>query len=162
MSGELPSGYCYTNVRRMIDINGGRAQCGWTLSILPGRFVEALHHVVWEQPNGELLDVTAAAYPGMVKPATDFIVDSAIDLGPHDPCVPSIFHQIDRSDGTKEYIDLTKRRMILRGKQNALVLRGKWPSDAHERIGQELAQVDYRRDIYLARMNAGDFTRVVG
>lgn len=160
MSGEMSSGYCYSNVRSMVDVNGGRAQCGWTLSLLPGRFVEALHHVVWERPDGELVDITAAAYPAMIKPLTDFILDSTINLGPLDPCVPSIFHQIDRSDGTKEYIDLTKKRMVLRGKANAMVWRGKAFGAPYERINAELAQVEYRRDLYLARMNAGDFTRM--
>ncbi|OHD00923.1 MAG: hypothetical protein A2885_13535 [Sphingopyxis sp. RIFCSPHIGHO2_01_FULL_65_24] len=156
----------------MIGQHGGRAQCGWMLSELPGHFIEALHHVVWETPDGKLLDVTAAAYPAMTQPVTDFILDRKTVLGPYDPCIASIFHQIDREQGTKEYISLTIKRMVLRGKANAILIREQTkggdgrifadPNSAYAKINAELATVDYRRDSYLVRMNAGDFSRLLG
>lgn len=48
---------CYQNVQSKIEKNGGRIQCGWTITENE-LMCEAVHHAVWENEKGELIDIT--------------------------------------------------------------------------------------------------------
>jgi hypothetical protein len=47
---------CFDNVRAKVEVGGGRAVMGWALWEIPGLFIEAEHHAVWESPDGTLID----------------------------------------------------------------------------------------------------------
>ena len=49
---------CFINVERAIEKSGGRAVFGWTIWQVPGVFIEAEFHCVWEKESGSLLNVT--------------------------------------------------------------------------------------------------------
>ncbi|EPY4800749.1 hypothetical protein ACXDID_001685 [Klebsiella pneumoniae] len=49
---------CFSNVDRAIDNSGGRAVLGWTIWLVPGVFIEAEFHCVWEKESGVILNVT--------------------------------------------------------------------------------------------------------
>ncbi|CAH5472694.1 hypothetical protein WNJ68_03495 [Klebsiella grimontii] len=49
---------CFINVERAIEKNGGRAVNGWTIWQVPGVFIEAEFHCVWEKESGVMLNVT--------------------------------------------------------------------------------------------------------
>lgn len=49
---------CFDTVHNYIDKNGGKRILGWVLWELPGLFIEAEFHAVWESPTGELRDIT--------------------------------------------------------------------------------------------------------
>ncbi|MFD9902450.1 hypothetical protein [Mesorhizobium sp. NPDC059025] len=111
-SDDLPVAQCYENVRSVVVTRGGRPQLGWCLSHFPNKFVEALHHAVWEDPNGNLVDVTAPAYQTMKGNEITFIPDNSTELSAIDPQVPSWFIQLDVSSATKGYIRATRERKI--------------------------------------------------
>lgn len=49
---------CFYNVRHKVTTEGGRIRFGWSLLEWPRVFIEAGHHAVYENPDGELLDIT--------------------------------------------------------------------------------------------------------
>ena len=51
---------CFFNVQRRVDQYGGQIAYGWSVSTWEGVFIEAVHHGVWQQPDGSLTDVTPA------------------------------------------------------------------------------------------------------
>lgn len=53
---------CFINVERIIEKNGGRAVFGWTIWQVPGVFIEAEFHCVWEKETGLMLNVTPYPY----------------------------------------------------------------------------------------------------
>lgn len=53
---------CFVNVEQAIAKNGGRAVYGWAIWQVPGVYIEAEFHCVWENDAGEMLDVTPYPY----------------------------------------------------------------------------------------------------
>lgn len=51
-------GFCNLTVAEKIKKEGGRPVHGWMIWEWPGVFWTAEFHMVWENPNGELIDVT--------------------------------------------------------------------------------------------------------
>jgi hypothetical protein len=51
-------GECFSNVKKVIDAEGGRQIFGWTIWIRPGVFVEAENHSVWQDRANKLVDVS--------------------------------------------------------------------------------------------------------
>src|SRR5665811_1080581 len=43
---------CFPNVRQKVEQEGGRIQFGWALDEWPYVFIEAIHHAVYEGPDG--------------------------------------------------------------------------------------------------------------
>lgn len=166
---DMEVGQCYENVRTVVKNEGGSIQAGWVLTWLPEHFVEATHHAVWRQPSGELVDVTGPTFPLMTEREINFIADPDTVIGEYDPAKPSLFHQIDKSAGTREYIALTQRRMILTREMFSIVLKlPHWRVSTGWEIPEphppklihslsEIGKVDGRRNTYVERFNAGNF-----
>ena len=51
---------CFGNVRRALEQHGGEIIFGWTIWEWPSVYIEAEHHAVWRNPDGELADITPA------------------------------------------------------------------------------------------------------
>lgn len=51
-------GFCNLTVAEKIKKDGGKPVHGWTIWEWPGVFWTAEFHMVWETPNGDLIDVT--------------------------------------------------------------------------------------------------------
>ena len=49
--------YCFANVKRKIEEQGGSGQFGWLFHWLPGILV-AIHHQVWRSPEDKLICIT--------------------------------------------------------------------------------------------------------
>jgi len=49
---------CFGNVAKKVERDGGRAHCGWLIHTDSRFIIEAERHVVWENDNLELIDVT--------------------------------------------------------------------------------------------------------
>jgi len=54
---------CFDIVEKYIAENGGKRVLGWALWELPGLFIEAEFHAVWESPTGEFKDLTPRPTP---------------------------------------------------------------------------------------------------
>ncbi|QQA43963.1 SEC-C domain-containing protein [Pelagovum pacificum] len=52
------AGYCYWNVESCCDKLGGKLIFGWQVTTIKRFFVQAVHHAVWEAPDGRLIDPT--------------------------------------------------------------------------------------------------------
>ena len=63
--GGMPHGFCYWNVRRRCERFGGMLQLGWMITWLPGIYIQAMHHGVWRQKDGSVIDPTCPP-PSMV------------------------------------------------------------------------------------------------
>ena len=50
-------GRCYLNVQDHCRKHGGRVAIGWAMAHQPGCFVVAVHHAVWDRPDGKLVDI---------------------------------------------------------------------------------------------------------
>lgn len=49
---------CWFNVRDAVAAEGGEAVFGWSLWARPDGHYQAIHHGIWRQPDGTLVDVT--------------------------------------------------------------------------------------------------------
>lgn len=168
----MPAGNCYRNSHHVARSEGGSAQPCWALTWFPGHFVEALHHAVWRRVDGTLVEVTAPPFDNMSEPWIKVIIDCDTKLTPLDPGIPSIVHQIDRNEGTKEYLELTRRRMILARDSSKIVARVGYvvsdegvslvndPPEAFHRLRELVVQIDARRRAYCERFRAGNFDRI--
>jgi len=58
-----PMNECFLIVEEQISAHGGKSRVGWTLWELPGLFVEAEFHAVWENEKGDLIDITPKSSP---------------------------------------------------------------------------------------------------
>lgn len=166
------AGNCYRNSHDVARSNGGSAQPCWALTWFPGHFVEALHHAVWRRADGTLMEVTAPPFDNMPEPWIKIIIDNHTKLTPLDPGIPSIIHQIDRNAGTKEYLELTRRRMIHARDSSKIVARVGYvvdddgitplkdlPTEFH-RLRELVVQIDARRRAYCQQFRAGNFERL--
>ncbi|MGI4813920.1 MAG: hypothetical protein ACRYG5_02405 [Janthinobacterium lividum] len=75
-------GMCYWNVESHIRESGGQMVLGWLLSWWPDLYAQAMHHAVWQQPGGELVDISRgySRYAGFAT--TTFVEDASqpVDL----------------------------------------------------------------------------------
>jgi hypothetical protein len=110
---ERQIGQCYSNVRTVVAAKGGKAVLGWLLTWWPERFAEALHHAVWLNPEGALVDVTGPAFPLMQDTAVAFVPEGG-SLEEIDPIIESQFIQIDRNPNTSKYIQAAQECMSFR------------------------------------------------
>ncbi|EMM0480217.1 hypothetical protein R8O55_002109 [Klebsiella michiganensis] len=79
-----PAGICYWNVESMVKSHGGKLIIGWLIQWVPGLYVQAMHHGVWESPDGKMWDLTAdqtEAAVGDIKNGTStFVPDNSISI----------------------------------------------------------------------------------
>ena len=54
---------CVSIVPKQVAAYGGFQLTGWAIWEVPGLFIEAEFHAVWQQPSGVILDVTPHAIP---------------------------------------------------------------------------------------------------
>ena len=52
---------CFINVRDIARLRGGKTIHGWTIWLWPRVMYDAVHHAVWEKPNGTMVDATPKA-----------------------------------------------------------------------------------------------------
>lgn len=97
-----PAGACYWNVDSEVKENGGRLILGWLIQWLPGLYVEAMHHGVWETPDGDLIDITldqTDAYKKEIKSGTStFVPDDRIPIDLNWPALIVNKHHIIMRD----------------------------------------------------------------
>lgn len=53
---------CFFNVERAIEQHGGKAVYGWAIWQISGVYIEAEFHCIWENDEGEMLDITPYPY----------------------------------------------------------------------------------------------------
>ncbi|MDR6624817.1 hypothetical protein [Caulobacter segnis] len=66
---------CFYNVRDACAKSSGDIAFGWALWMWPSVNIEAIHHAVWRQPNGTLVDITP---PELTVPGITFIEDAGV------------------------------------------------------------------------------------
>lgn len=54
---------CFITVADQVAQQGGQSIIGWAIWEVPGAFVEAEFHAVWQKPDGEYLDLTPRSTP---------------------------------------------------------------------------------------------------
>lgn len=91
---------CYWNVIDHCAEHGGSPVYGWKLQTFNLRFVEAVHHAVWETEEGELIDVTEPGPSYDSNSGVTFCVDPFWEWGEDFlPAIPnkffSVFHPND-------------------------------------------------------------------
>lgn len=68
-------GRCYWNVRDCVAQSGGRIRFGWLVVEIEALTLLAWHHAVWQQADGQLLDITPHMQTGWGQGTTAFLVD---------------------------------------------------------------------------------------
>ncbi|MGN6108704.1 MAG: hypothetical protein ACTHU0_26595 [Kofleriaceae bacterium] len=66
--------WCIQNVRKKVELDGGRARYGWTFNIRrgpAGPYITLAHHAVWNAPDGKLIDVTPLDPDPRVRPVME-------------------------------------------------------------------------------------------
>lgn len=54
----MAANFCYPNVLQVCEEAGGRPVVGWKIWHWPRVWFHAVHHCIWEQPDGDWVDVT--------------------------------------------------------------------------------------------------------
>ncbi len=67
--------YCYWNVRDCVANYGGQIIFGWLVTEHKFLMLEAWHHAVWKQNDGQLLDISPHGTTGMDDGITAFLED---------------------------------------------------------------------------------------
>ncbi|MCE2889993.1 MAG: hypothetical protein O9270_06115 [Aquidulcibacter sp.] len=68
-------GRCYWNVRDCVAESGGRIRFGWLVVEIAALTLLAWHHAVWQQADGQLLDITPHMQTGWGQGTTTFLED---------------------------------------------------------------------------------------
>lgn len=137
---SMEVGMCYSNCRSVAQAEGGSVRCGFIILLCQGLFIEAMHHAVWENPQGVFEDVTAPPYDGMdAKRACWFYPDETI-LGDDDAAIPSIFRRLTDNPNVIEWVHLCITRM--RAYKELLALDHTYVTDANGI--RQMAFQDYR------------------
>jgi hypothetical protein len=66
---------CFYNVRDACAKSSGDIAFGWAIWTWPSVNIEAIHHAVWRQPSGTLVDITP---PELTVPGITFIEDAGV------------------------------------------------------------------------------------
>ncbi len=88
---NLQVGWCYENCRIRVAEKGGQIRTGYLLLVWRRYFAEALHHAMWESPDGDLQEITGPAYPGLERHEWAYFAPDGKILGADDPADPSKF-----------------------------------------------------------------------
>ncbi len=107
---------CYTNARYVSLAHGGRAVSGFLLLVWPNHFAEALHHAVWEDPDGNLIDVTGPAYAGMEKFDNCWFIPDGQEVGDDDIPTLSKFIQLTDNPPVRQWINARNEKSVLHQK----------------------------------------------
>lgn len=151
-------GQCYENVRNKISQEGGAIQFGWLLSVQTGHFVEAIHHAVWCNNDGILLDVTGPAYPAMTGEDVTFVrsLESQIIWSHLVPMEIPKFLLLTDSLSTVQYTEVVQKLMICRRRlimvsveEKSLELKPHGPSfnNASVRMTELASEVAWLREL---------------
>ena len=68
-------GRCYWNVRDCVAQSGGQIRFGWLVIEIKALTLLAWHHAVWEQADGQWLDITPHSLTGWEAGKTAFLED---------------------------------------------------------------------------------------
>ena len=129
---------CFANVDRKVEVDGGRAQLGWmfhhryVVDIAESDYLVAVHHSVWNAPNGDLVDVTpfhSEMRHRPISPGGDvlFLVDDKALPFTTDRFIaplPLKFHPINNSGRLLRHLQRLKRK---EEEQCRLIYEGKTP-----------------------------------
>ncbi len=86
------TGYCHNNVDAQVQAAGGRRKTGWMIEWVPGLYVQAMCHSVWEKPNLALEDVTTPRPENKShENLTTYVWDKSLKIDPRWP--PSYMNQ---------------------------------------------------------------------
>lgn len=109
----LPLGNCYWNSEYYSSKNGGKIKFGWLLLLWSGVCIEAVHHALWESPDGSLIDVTIHPAGKKVKHSL-FLPDESliIDID-RTPCVHNIFFELNSRIKFDEFRNLYSEKVLL-------------------------------------------------
>lgn len=82
-------GNCYWNVAQVVEESGGEVVLGWAFLMWPKYYFEAMHHAVWRNRDGRLIELTEKYPTDPVHGHTVFLPDASIDVSfdrlPHIP-----------------------------------------------------------------------------
>lgn len=106
LNTPLPLGNCYWNSEYYSSNNGGAVKFGWLMLLWPGVCIKAVHHAIWESPEGELIDVTT--HPVGVKAKHSlFLTDDSLDINiDKTPCIHNQFYTLNNKVKFGEFKNL--------------------------------------------------------
>ena len=116
-ANPLPIGNCYWNVDRAVNESGGSAVYGWLVYIWPNSHIEAMHHAIWKNKDGQLVDITQGYYE--TEPVSTFLIDNRIPIDLQKmPNIPSRFFQISENSLTLDFINAIQESHSLERKKS--------------------------------------------
>ncbi|MFG0496894.1 hypothetical protein ACF8MH_06100 [Pseudomonas sp. YQ_13] len=109
-----PIGNCYWNVDAVVEEFGGTAVYGWDVSVWPKSHIVAMHHAVWQRPDGILEDVTDT-YSSVKKRAhSTFLRDDSIEIDLRkQPNIPAKYLPFGADLETAAFIEACSQRHMV-------------------------------------------------
>ncbi|HEJ7869738.1 TPA: hypothetical protein SMI01_004248 [Serratia marcescens] len=102
---QQPQGLCYWNAEAYVRKYGGSVVYGWVFSVWPKSHIEAMHHAIYKDTNGELFDVSPhlAGYDQPLQ--STFLEDDSIAIDiQRIPKVPNRYYKLSNSVATNNFI----------------------------------------------------------
>ncbi len=144
---DKPLDDCFPIVAEQVAAKGGQQIFGWAVWELPGVFIEAEFHSVWESPEGELVDIVPR-----LRPFTEiaFVLDA--NRRYENRQVDNVRKQLVIDNDVKRFLFLRQRRFAIlnageRALQHALILpkADMRELEANEKEGMRLERRIHKR-----------------
>lgn len=100
---------CFSIVPKKVAAHGGKERFGWLIFEIKGVWLEAEFHVVWERPDGALVDVTPRKQPlnrHLFLPDAKRVYEGVT--------VKSVFKALSKDPRIREFFALTDALVSLR------------------------------------------------
>lgn len=102
---KYPLGLCYWNAHDYVQKHGGEVVYGWLFSVWPGCYIDAMHHAVIRNSDGNLVDITPQMQGYDFPDKTVFLEDDSIRIDlQRQPNIPNKAHVLSSSIATKNMI----------------------------------------------------------
>ncbi|ANJ99046.1 hypothetical protein [Serratia plymuthica] len=117
IKSNYPLGLCYWNAHDYVKNHGGEVVYGWIFNVWPDLYIDAMHHAVVRDVDGNLIDITPPL-PGYDCPEKSvFLEDGSIDIDlQRQPNIPNKTHLFSSNTALKNMISTYEKMIALENK----------------------------------------------
>ncbi|ULF54044.1 hypothetical protein LBP97_06345 [Serratia marcescens] len=105
----LPIGNCYWNVDETVKRLGGKMVTGWLINKWTNSHLVGMHHAIYVDPNGTMLDITQSPPCETITNTSIFLIDNSHNIDTDKvPAIGSLFYVLNENPFTTNYIESYK------------------------------------------------------
>ncbi|MDY7070553.1 hypothetical protein PshuTeo2_05750 [Pseudomonas hunanensis] len=145
IANPLQIGRCYWNVDAVVEKWGGNAIYGWDVSFWPDSHIVAMHHAIWQSPDGNLYDVTDTYSSVEKRSHSTFLPDDSIDIDLQiQPCIAARYFAFGSDKETADFIAACSQSHKLEHEISRIAHRAGYRCEVHYATARGLPEPDVR------------------